>query len=273
MHGASRASFAAVSERLESLLDVVTASADRIRLAEDLFAVVGLLDGTPALRRALTDPSRAGSDKGALSARLLADRVSRDTVDLVGGVVRERWAQARDIADAIETLAVSTLLASAEAGDRLGTVEEEIFRFERLIAADSGVRRAIMEQRAPVAVRSAFVGRLVEGRTAPETAVMVRQIATHLRGRTPEAAFADVLEAAALRRERLVAQVTSAVLLTQAQRQRLIDTLARTYGSAIRLALDVDPEVVGGLRIQIRDDVYDGTVSRRISEATEHMTR
>jgi F-type H+-transporting ATPase subunit delta len=271
--GASRGSTAAVVDRLEGLLDTLPAAADRIRLGEDLFAVVTLLDATPALRRALTDPSRAGQDKAGLASRLLAGQVGRDTQDLVAGAVRERWTRTRDLADALERAGVTAVLAAAEAGDRLDTVEDELFRFQRTVMGARQLRLALTDQRPPAAAKEQLVDRLLERRGEAETAVLARRLASRPRGRTPEQAFDDVLEAAAERRQRLIAHVTAAVPLTEQQRTRLAAMLSARYGRTIRLAVDTDPTVIGGVRVHVGDEVLDGTLSRRLAAAAEHLTR
>jgi F-type H+-transporting ATPase subunit delta len=273
MRGASRGSLAAALDRLEGLLDTVPAAADRIRLGEDLFAVVTLLDATPALRRALTDPSRSGPDKADLVTRLLAGHVGRDTVDLVAGAVRERWTRGRDLADAFEQAGVAAVLAAAEAGDRLDAVEDELFRFQRTVMGDRGLRLALTEPRAPASAKEQLVDRLLDGRSEAETAVLARRLAARPRGRTPEQAFDDVLAAAAERRQRLIAHVTAAVPLTEQQRARLAGALSARYGRSIRLAVDTDPAVIGGVRVHIGDEVLDGTLSRRLAAAAEGLTR
>lgn len=273
MRGASRDSLASALDRLEALLDAVPAAADRIRLAEDLFGVVGVLDTTPALRRALTDPSRDGDSKAQLAQRLFRDRVGRDGVDIVSGAVRGRWSQARDLADALDHLGTTAVLAAAEAGGRLEAVEDELFRFQRILLADRGLRQAFTERRAPATAKHQLVDRLLDDRSAPETAVLVRRIAGASRGLTPEQAFERILEAAAERRERLIAHVTAAVPLTERQRERLAGVLASRYGRRIRLAVDVEPAVVGGLRVHVGDEILDGSLSRRLATAAEVVTR
>ncbi len=273
MRGVSRTSHAEAAERLEALLDRTPDAGERERLGTELFAVVDLLDSSVPLRRALTDPSRDGEAKAALLGRLLQGKVSSDASDLLSGAARSRWSAAHDLADSVEILAVDAVLAAAEASGRLDRTEEEVSRASTLLTRDRGVRAALLERRATPVAKADLVGRLLGGTATPETATLVRRVASTPRGRRPEAAFEFVTQAAARRRQRLVAHVTAAAWPTEEQQQRLAAALTRTYSRQVRLAIDVDPSVLGGLRVQIGDDVIDGTVSRRLDEASEQLGR
>jgi len=272
MRGVSRTSHAEAAERLEALLDRTPGAEARTQLGSDLFGVVDLLDSSVPLRRAVTDPSRDGESKAGLLARLLSGKVSPDAADLLSGAARARWSAAHDLADSVEILAVDTVLASAESSNRLDQVEEDVHRAGQILTTDQGVRSALLDRRASTKAKSELVGRLVSG-TASETSTLVRRMASHPRGRRPEAAFEFVTQAAARRRERLVAHVSVATWPTEEQQQRLAAALTQKYGRQVRLAIDVDTEVLGGMRVQIGDDVIDGTVSRRLDEASEQLGR
>ena len=69
----------------------------------------------------------------------------------------------------------------------------------------------------------------------------------------------------------MVAVVTSAVPLSEGQRQRLGAALAATYGRQIHLDLDVDPEVLGGVQVRIGDEVINGTIKDRLAEVARRM--
>jgi F-type H+-transporting ATPase subunit delta len=73
---------------------------------------------------------------------------------------------------------------------------------------------------------------------------------------------------AAAHRERLTALVTAVVPLTEAQRERLTAILARGYGKQIRLNVELDPALIGGMTIRIGDDIIDGSLAGRLAEAT-----
>jgi F-type H+-transporting ATPase subunit delta len=269
MQGASRGTFGAGQERLESLLSA--AGTDPAALGEDLFAVTNLLAANPGLRRALTDPSRSGEAKATLVARLLGGKVGGATVDVVSGLVRGRWSRAGDLTDGIETLAVSAVLAGAERNGRLDAVEDELFRFSRIISGDQGLRDAVSARSEGVDRKSALVTTLLGGRAAPETVRLAIQAATAPRGMRTEQVLAGYVDAAAARRQQLVAQVVAALPLDERQRARLTAALTAQYGRPIRLNVDVDPGVIGGIRVEVGGEVVDGTVSARLDEARRRL--
>jgi F-type H+-transporting ATPase subunit delta len=269
MRGASRESLAAGHERLEALLTARGTKADV--LADDLFAVGNLLAGSASLRRALTDPSRAAAAKAELAERLLRGKVAGPALDLVAGLVRGRWAVPIDLADGVEALAVSAVLAAAEKADRLEAVEDELFRFSRLVAGTTQLRDAFSTRTEGGDRKAALIGRLLDGKAAPETVRLATQAAVHPRGQRTERVLEAYVEAAAERRRQLVAQVVAAVPLTSGQRERLGTLLRQTYGRAIRLNVDLDPGVIGGLRVQVGGELIDGTLATRLDDAKRRL--
>lgn len=205
MRGTSRASLAAVEERLEPVL---TAAGTRSsELGEQLFALVDALDSSAALRRTLGDPSIDGDAKASLVAQLLgtADPL---VVTVAQELVRARWSADADLAEAAERLGFHAVLASAEADGVLAEVEEELFRLTRALAGQ---------------------------------------------------------------RNRQVATVTSATALDAAQRERLTQILSEAYGREIQLNVILDPQVLGGLRIQVGPQVVDSTVLSRLADARRRL--
>jgi F-type H+-transporting ATPase subunit delta len=268
MRGVSQESFVAGQERLETLL--ASPGSDPAALGESLFAVTDVLAANPGLRRALTDPARDGEAKATLVQRLFGGRLPGDAADLMAGLARARWGQSGDLTDAVESYAVTAFLAQAEAAGRLDAVEDDLFRFARTIEADQALRDAF-SYRTPGADRKAeLVRRLLEDRAAPETVRLAEQAAAHPRGLRTEQVLEHFVEAAAERRQQTVAQVVAAAPLTVEQRRRLEDALRRRYGR-VRLNVDVDPEVIGGLRIQIGSELVDGTVAARLEDARRHL--
>ncbi|HEY7846764.1 MAG TPA: F0F1 ATP synthase subunit delta [Candidatus Limnocylindria bacterium] len=268
MQGSSRAAAAAGQRAFQSALQ---SGADWGTLAEDLFGITAVIDGNATLRRALADPSRDPGAKRDLVSRLFGGKVSQPVVDLLSELVAQRWSTERDLSDTVESLAAETVLASAEAGGRGDQVEDELFRFERIVAGNPELRDALTNRNADPQAKADLVGRLLQGKVSAETARLARQSVLVPRGRRFDRTMRDYLALAARRREQLTAVVTSAVDLDEGQRQRLANALQRIYGKTIQLQMVVDPKVVGGVRVQIGDEVVDGTVLRKLEGARRHI--
>ncbi|MFZ0158655.1 MAG: F0F1 ATP synthase subunit delta [Kineosporiaceae bacterium] len=269
MRGTSRGSLSAGEERLETLL--ASAGTDPAALSEDLFGVTGALAGSPGLRRALTDPSRDGEAKASLVANLFGGKVSGAAVDLVSGLVRSRWSAGGDLTDAIESMAVASIVAAAERNGRLDAVEDELFRFGRIVSGDQGLRDAFSVRSEGAGRKADLVAALLGGKAAPETVRLAVQAASAPRGMRTERVLESYVAAVAHRRSQLVAEVIVAVPMTTAQRERLAASLHRMYGKPIRLNVDVDPAVIGGIRVQVEGEVLDGTVAGRLDEAQRRL--
>ncbi|MET7288170.1 F0F1 ATP synthase subunit delta [Streptomyces sp. NPDC005573] len=269
MNGASREALAAARERLDALTD--STSVDATKLADELAAVTALLDREAGLRRAVTDPAQPAEAKAELVQRLIGGQVSGAAADLVAGMVRTRWSQPRDLVDALEELADIADLTAAERAGTLDDVEDELFRFGRIVASDTGLRAALTDRSASTSAKAELLHRLLGGRAKPVTERLVTRLVTAPRGRSLEAGLESLSKLAAERRDRMVATVTSAVPLSGPQKQRLGDALAKLYGRRMHLNLDVDPDVVGGIRVQVGDEVINGSLADRLDDAARRM--
>ncbi|MFF4601442.1 F0F1 ATP synthase subunit delta [Streptomyces sp. NPDC001339] len=269
MNGASREALASAREALNALTD--NASVDAAKLAEELAAVTALLDREVSLRRVLTDPAQAGEARAELARRLLGSQIGGPAVDLVTGLVRSRWSRSRDLADAIEEQAYSADLVAAQRTGALDDVEDELFRFGRIIASNGELRRALTDRNATVAAKTELLRSLLGGRADPVTERIVTRLVAQPRGRSLEAGLEALAKLAASRRDRMVAVVTTAVPLSDGQRQRLGAALTTLYGRQIHLNLDVDPEVLGGVQVRIGDEAINGTIAERLDEVSQRM--
>ena len=291
MRGSSRGSAAAVEEAFAAKLDagvhadagvtgvvgrvvdrVLGRTVDRHQLGEDLFAATSAIDGAIALRRAVADPSRPSDAKAELVERLFAGKVGDDALDLLKTAVSQRWSEERDLTDTLESLAVSSVVAAAEADGRADQMEDDLFRFERIVAGNPGLRDALTDRRGDPDSKERLVQSLLEGKANPEAVRLVRQSVRAPRGRRFDRVLDDYLRIASTRREQLAATVTTAVALDGDQQRRLAAALSSFYdGKKVHLNVIVDPAVIGGIRVQIGDDVVDGTILRRLEAAKRHL--
>ncbi len=269
MRGASRASFARLNEQLAA--ENITSATVATRLGNELFAVVGLLDREHALRRALSDPGKPAAEKGALASALLHGKVTQLTEALVTTAVEGHWASPGDMVDAIEELAVSAMVLAADADGGLDDLEDELFRFNRVVSAQPALRAALADPGLPDDRKRDLLGALLNGKVSAVTSALITQVVEHPRGRPLSVALDMCAGIAARRKEQLIAVVRSAVELSAAQRRRLAEALSTSYGHKIHLNVVLDPSVVGGMSVQIGDELIDGTAASRLAEVRREL--
>jgi F-type H+-transporting ATPase subunit delta len=270
---ASRNSVAELREQLASLLDSpATVGADRQALADELYSVSGLLAVQPRLRRSLGDPSTDASGRADLAAGLLTGKVSPLTIDVVKQAVALRWSSVWDLPDAIDLAANDVLLSAADVAGQLDEIEDELFRFERILQNSGELAATLDDAAASVDRRIALIDSLLGAKVNPISLSLIRHAIASTRQRRVESAIDDLLQASAVRRARSVARVVSATELTAEQTDRLAAVLGRIYGRRISIRSAVDPSVQGGLVVRIGDEVINATVAARMAAARAALT-
>jgi len=187
VRGASRTSFAGLTEQLEA--ENITSATVATRLGNELFAVVGLLDAEHGLRRALSDPGKPAAEKAAVASALLHGKVTGRTEALVVAAVESRWATSGDMVDAIEQLAIEALVLTAEAENGLDDLEDGLFRFGRVVAAQPELRAALATTSLPAGPKEQLLSTLLRGKVTSVTLRLITQMVTHPRGRALPAAL------------------------------------------------------------------------------------
>jgi F-type H+-transporting ATPase subunit delta len=271
-HAASRDALAASEQTLLEVLNAKGRGAAKAeQVGDELFAVVRLLGGEPGLRRALGDSSAGTERRESLLTGLLSGKVGNPTLKVLTTAVSHRWSTPRELVDGIEQLGQTALLVHAERENRLDAVEDELFRFSRIVAADGELERALADRTAPTSAKHTLVTQLLGGKADAITTAQVEQLVTSPRGRSILDGLDELAAAAAGRRERSLAYVTAPVPLTEQQEQRLSDTLTRIYSRPIALHVEVDPGLQGGLVIRVGEEVIDGSVTGRLEELRRRL--
>lgn len=265
MRGASAEALAELLERLEGALGSAAAT-----VGEDLFGAASLLRSEAGLRRVVTDISIAGDAKAELVRGIFGDKVESQSLDVLTDAVRRRWTATRDLADALEHLGVVAVVRSA--GDRdAERLADELFTVGRLVEEDVDLRAALADPARSLADRRGLLRGLLEGKALPATVTLAEQALSGSH-RTIGVAIAEYQKVAADVHGERVAKVRVAQELSDAERDRLQQVLSRQYGRDVHLNVVVEPELLGGIRVEIGDDVIDGTVSSRLDEARRKLT-
>lgn len=290
MRGVSRASFAELKDQLPEVLieggpapttgrtttgrtaATGAAAGQAETVGDELFSVLHLLDTEHGLRRALADPARPADEKGAIVVALLHGKIGEPAEALVTATVRAHWASSGDMTDALEQLAAEAFAISAEEQGQLDDMEDELFRFSRVVATEPDLRAALSEPTAPDEGKRQLLDDLLGGKVTPITLRLVTEVSLYPRGRSLVASLDMCTRIAAERRRRLVAVVRSATGLSAQQRRRLAEALAGIYGHEVYINVVIDPTVVGGLTVQVGDELIDGSVASRLGDLRRKLT-
>ncbi|HEV3505527.1 MAG TPA: ATP synthase F1 subunit delta [Actinomycetes bacterium] len=165
----------------------------------------------------------------------------------------------------------SAIFEVAKAEDALEEVEDELFRFARVLEASDDLRSTLTDANLPAERRQAIVEDLLGGKALPLTTSLVSFVVGAGRARDLPAIIDRLVERAAAERRHAGAEVRSAVELDADQRKRLAEALSSNLGKDVEVKVIVDPSVMGGLSARVDDTVIDGTVRHRLDQLRESL--
>jgi F-type H+-transporting ATPase subunit delta len=255
-------------------LDVDLAAADDATVGTvsgDLLAVSGLLGREPGLARAMADPGATPDARITLVDTLLGERLGTTALGVLRSVVGLRWSSSADLVNGVEMLGAQSAFEAASRAGNLDDVEDELFRFSRTIERSSELRTALSDAAVSAENKASLVGALLDGKANPATVSLVTAVVTSPRGRKASQALDDLAAEAASRRETKIAVARVAVPMDDDLRDRLEAALGATLGQAVRLQVEVDPDLVGGIVVQVGDEVFDGSVARRLGQVSRGL--
>ena len=262
LRGASAEAQAQLISELEG------SGANEQKLGEELFGVATLLRNEPALRRIATDAAIEPAAKADLAGNVFGNALDDVSLGLVKSAVKQRWTRTRDLADVIEYLGVLATVRSA--GDDGRTISDELFEVRRAVDEAAGLRNALSDPARSASDKAGLLRTLFGGKVLPGTLLLVEQAANGSHGAI-DGALENYQHIAAQAVGEKIATVHTARELSDDERARLAETLGTQYDSAIHLLVLVDPDVVGGLRVSIGDDVIDGTVASKLEDAQRRL--
>jgi F-type H+-transporting ATPase subunit delta len=265
---------------LTDLLDKIGEIADGLdddglsTLADDLTSVVALLIRESVVTRYLTQPSEDASSRVQLVERLVSGKIGQPALDVVKAAVAQRWSAESDLVDAIELGAQQAQLIRAEKAGQVDEVEDQLFRFSRILDAQPRLAILLGNYEVPAQTRVQLLRNILgsagDGVNEIAADLLVKTVEL-LRGQPAEVAVQSLAEVAVARRGEVVAQVSAAAELSDAQYTRLTEVLSRIYGHPVTAQVSIDPELLGGLAISVGDEIIDGTLSSRLAAAQTQL--
>jgi F-type H+-transporting ATPase subunit delta len=263
LRGASAEAMAELAEQARARTLGETAA-----MGEELFGVAGILRADAALRRALTDNSVEGESKTGLARAVFSKALGDPALSLVADAASRRWTASGDLAAALEHLAaVVTVRSAGRDGTKVG---DELFAVRRLIDTNPELRSALSDRSRTAEDRSALLHGLLDRQILAATSVLVGQAITGGRA-SVDRALEEYLDIAAEAMEETVATVHTARELSAEEQKRLATALSKQYDITVQVHVVIDEDLVGGLRVEIGDDVIDGTVVSRLDEARRRL--
>jgi len=256
----------ATDARLSSLDRMLDDSQVSDSFATDMFAVDDALESSATLRRAVTDPGTPEGARRALVHGLLDGKVDTAVVDLVAEAATLRWAGGRTFAAALERQAVRAQLITADRRSELEDTEDQLFRFARLVESSPELRNLLGDRAIDLSRRQELVEGLLRGRTTDSTIVLAKR-AVLARERTFGQTIEGYITLAAAQKNRAVATVRVAKPLSSDQRNRLRTALSQKIGREVTIQEVIDPDILGGVRVELGDEVFEGTVADRLESA------
>jgi F-type H+-transporting ATPase subunit delta len=240
-------------------------------LGTELFGIANALGEHIDLRRHLVDPSVPARARTSLVEGVFGSKVSQQAAGLLSTLADHRVSTSTDLVECVELLGRDATLAGAEADGTLSEVEDELFRFGRLLEREPRLRTLLADSRAAPDKRVELLTSVLGGRVEKPTARLLEQLVRHPYARSIDRGAEVMAEAAAARRDRSIALVTAPVALGEQQENRLAESLSSLYGRRISVHVDVDPEILGGLVVRVGGEVIDGSISGRLRGAEQAL--
>lgn len=225
----------------------------------ELLAAAAQIHSAPALLAALSDIAAQGSAKIGLIERVFA-QLGADAKRVLSAAVSENWSNPDELIDGIEELG---LRAEALVNDALA---DELLAAAGVIDSNHELELALGDKLSEPAAKSNLVNTLFTGKLSEPAVGIASYFAAHPRGRRVGVSLRNSARIVADQGGSELATVTVAQQLNADQQSRLAALLEQTAGRPVRITTVIEPELIGGVRVQIGDSVIDGSIRSRLED-------
>ena len=232
-----------------------------------------MLDRNIRLERALTDPSRPVEDKVALLNKLVGDQAHEMTMEILTDLVGRRWSRVSDIANAVEDFGVDGMMYYADATDATLQVSIELAELHSALLNLPVIRSGLSSDHAPAEARIKLLYALVGNKDLNKVTMrLAEHAACNPRNRRYLSTIHWLINKFSRHMGESMVTVTTAAPLNQEQVDKLIAVYSKKLGRPVHINSNVDPTVIGGMRIEIGDEVTDNTVVAQLQQLQRRVT-
>jgi F-type H+-transporting ATPase subunit delta len=262
----------ALATHAQGLFDEAAGRGQRAidQVEADLEELARLLLHQVRLRKALADPGLPPEPKRALLNELGQGRLDEASVELLATVATRQRVRLRDFPGLLGALAAMAAFTAADKAGKLEQLESELFGVATLVEREHRVRSALTNPGLPTESKRALVADLLSG-ASKRAAALADLLVELYEGHELDTVAREWAEEAAARRDRVVAEVRSAVELDDQHRARLAEALTRVIGKPVVLQVTVDEAILGSVVVRVGDDLFDGSVRSRLEQAREAL--
>lgn len=243
---------------------------DAWRIGNELFTITSALDHNIQLERALTDPSRPVEDKVAVVKTLIGDQAHPLVMEIMSDLVSRRWSRVSDIANAVEDFGVDGMMYYADYTNTTLQVSIELAELHSALLNLPVVRTKLYDATVSSEARVKLLYSLIGDADFTKVTKRLAEHATcNLRNRRYLQTIQWLINKFSRHMGESMVTVTTATPLSKEQVEKLIAIYSAETGHPVHINSVVDPTVMGGMRIQVGDEVTDNTVVAQL----QHLQR
>lgn len=243
---------------------------DAWRIGNELFTITSVLDHNIQLERAFTDPSRPVEDKVAVLKTLIGEQSHPLTMEIMSDLVSRRWSRVSDIANAVEDFGVDGMMYYADYTNATLQVSIELAQLHSALLNLPVVRSKLYDATVPAEARIKLLYSLIGDADFNQVTKRLAEHATcNLRNRRYLQTIQWLINKLSRHMGESMVTVTTAKPLTDEQVDKLVAVYSAKTGHPVHINSVVDPTVMGGMRIQVGDEVTDNTVVAQL----QHLQR